>query len=398
MTNDDVEYVHQIRNNFRTAPYLHDDTIYSLEQCKKWYKESKPKWYIIYNGKDRVGYFRTADETETSIQIGADIHPRHRGKGYATEAYIKFIGKLHNEGKTRIWLEVLSNNINAIGLYRKLGFQVEGRRRDHALRDGQTIDSLVMSHKSSRTEKHVKIVTTYLGDRRRPPRNSGECLKALKRSWHYEQTVNPGVGMDTIYINSVPSVEDKVSNKQELKICYDFLHSLDGKQTAGGTAKVIDRENMGMSFGSYNFAFEQFNDVYDYFCLIEDDHVIVKDGYYRTAKMQLENNANLGFVALVKINSRPQLRVSFAAGAVGFTTSRILKQAYDLNGGKLPHYDQTTGITTGDYALQKKSGEYEFTGLIYSMGYTLEMISMEQCCSCWGANRERTDRMVVLPT
>jgi putative acetyltransferase len=45
----------------------------------------------------------------------------------------------------RIELQVYSDNVRAIGLYRKFGFELEGTHRAYALRDGQYVDSLSMA-------------------------------------------------------------------------------------------------------------------------------------------------------------------------------------------------------------------------------------------------------------
>jgi RimJ/RimL family protein N-acetyltransferase len=46
---------------------------------------------------------------------------------------------------TRLQLQVFARNAPAIHLYQKLGFQIEGSRRNAILRDGEYIDSLMMA-------------------------------------------------------------------------------------------------------------------------------------------------------------------------------------------------------------------------------------------------------------
>jgi len=261
-------------------------------------------------------------------------------------------------------------------------------------------------------KEHIKIITTYFGDRRKPPRDAAECLRALKRSWHYEQRIDPGVDTDTVYINNVPYEDDKVSDGQKLEECYNYLHSLDGRKTARGVVRVVDRENIGMSYGAYNYAYEQFGQEYKYFFFIEDDHVMITDDYFKAAVLQLNTLsppefANIGFVAIVRRNVRDyhlkrkartgkiHSHMVFAAGGIGATTSSILKQVHDKH-GKLPHHDKKIIIDSDGHKQQRRDGEYEFTGVIYRMGYAIEMISLKECCSCWGESRLRSDSMKVL--
>ena len=48
-------------------------------------------------------------------------------------------------GVLRIELTVYVDNAAAIALYRKFGFETEGRHRGYALRDGRYVDALAMA-------------------------------------------------------------------------------------------------------------------------------------------------------------------------------------------------------------------------------------------------------------
>jgi putative acetyltransferase len=48
-------------------------------------------------------------------------------------------------GLRRLELQVYADNARAIALYRKFGFELEGRHRAYALRDGELVDSLSMA-------------------------------------------------------------------------------------------------------------------------------------------------------------------------------------------------------------------------------------------------------------
>ena len=68
-----------------------------------------------------------------NIYIGCDLHKDWRGKGLSYLSYLEFIPKLFNTHNLhKISLEVLSTNIVAYNLYKKIGFIEEGRKRDEA--------------------------------------------------------------------------------------------------------------------------------------------------------------------------------------------------------------------------------------------------------------------------
>lgn len=85
------------------------------------------------------------DEVRGSAVLRLSMRPGSRGRGYGGEA-IGLVLELAFEGLGlhRIGCDVLSINSRALGVYRSVGFTVEGRLRD-AYRDGDGFcDAIVM--------------------------------------------------------------------------------------------------------------------------------------------------------------------------------------------------------------------------------------------------------------
>ena len=77
--------------------------------------------------------------------IGISVHDDWQGKGVGKELMRAIVDLADNWlNLTRLELEVYADNQAAIRLYERFGFEVEGRLRQHALRDGQFVDSIVM--------------------------------------------------------------------------------------------------------------------------------------------------------------------------------------------------------------------------------------------------------------
>ena len=143
----DLEFLNEVRN-YCAPEYLHDSRIFSLSDTLNWFKTTHPDYYIILTGNEKIGYFRLSNYSSLNqnIYIGADLHPKFWGKKLAYPLYQKFINYLFiNYNLNKISLEVLSTNIRAYNLYKKLGFIEEGIKRQEVFKNNKFVDSIIMS-------------------------------------------------------------------------------------------------------------------------------------------------------------------------------------------------------------------------------------------------------------
>jgi RimJ/RimL family protein N-acetyltransferase len=142
---DDLPFLIEVRNDCRE--FLHDNRLFTLTECERWFRETKPDFRIIRYCDERIGYFRISnyDPEEGSIYIGADLHKNFRGKGLARRAYETFLPLVKNSYRVSVFkLEVLSHNIVAHALYQKLDFAEIDRKKGFTIRNGVPVDSIVM--------------------------------------------------------------------------------------------------------------------------------------------------------------------------------------------------------------------------------------------------------------
>lgn len=111
LTKTDLPFLLEVRNDESTRSMLENNKIFTMDECLSWFKNHKPKWFIIKVNNFPVGYIRT-----NGNEVGCDIHPNHRKKGYAKMAYEIY---LKNKEYASLW--VFEDNF-AKGLYEKLGF------------------------------------------------------------------------------------------------------------------------------------------------------------------------------------------------------------------------------------------------------------------------------------
>lgn len=143
MTEKDlVKFLH-IRNESRE--FLHNNSEFSIEETEQWFKVVKPKFFVIDMGGVMIGYFRTSDWKKDSLYIGCDIDSSLRGYGLGYLSYLKFMEflKVNYEIK-KFKLEVLSTNIRALNLYKKLGFKDIGVSENRIFRDDVEVESIIM--------------------------------------------------------------------------------------------------------------------------------------------------------------------------------------------------------------------------------------------------------------
>ena len=143
----DIHFINEVRNQY-SEEYLHDSRTFTLSESYDWFKKMNPDWYIILNNDNPIGYFRLSNYSEENmnIYVGADISPEHTGKGFGYLSYETFLPYLFDEyGLNKVSLEVLATNERAIHLYKKIGFVVEGVKREEVLKKGILVDSIIMS-------------------------------------------------------------------------------------------------------------------------------------------------------------------------------------------------------------------------------------------------------------
>jgi len=188
--------------------------------------------------------------------------------------------------------------------------------------------------------KGAKVIPFYFGDRRQwPPgeRDSQHTHGLLNFVLEKETNLDPGFPCDTILVVNECGAEDKVTNPEWEAYCNELIDMADGNVTKRGVIKVIRRQNVGVSFGSYDEAFHRYSDEYDMWFFCEDDQVVVENNVFLDAVEVLEDpRTNAGFVAVIGVADRP---LPHAHGGCGVTTRHILRRV--LNHAQIFSFTET---------------------------------------------------------
>lgn len=188
---------------------------------------------------------------------------------------------------------------------------------------------------------------------------SAEMLTMVKELYDLEINQDAGCDVDIYFINN--DVGFKEGN--------DWLDSINGTKTKNGTLFVLHRENIGGSFGAYDFAYQTLKNKYEYFLFTEEDLFIYGKDYYKKA-LDEYIGMNEGFLAFIDVERRSN--PVHAHGGVGLVSRKVLKEVEAIH-GCLPH-----SKVEFDKAKVIREGEIPFTNTIFKLGYGLALMGKSQ--------------------
>lgn len=149
---EDLRFVHELDNNESVMHYWFEEAYEAfVELCdlydKHIHDQSERRFVAECNGVC-VGLVELVEinHIHRRAEFQVIIAPEHQGKGYATEATrlaIDYAFTVLNLYK--LFLVVDCDNERAIAVYRKLGFQEEGRLREEFFVGGEYRDALRMA-------------------------------------------------------------------------------------------------------------------------------------------------------------------------------------------------------------------------------------------------------------
>lgn len=146
LTYEDLPFLLSVRN--QSLEYIHNNSVFSLQDAQTWFITTNPNYLIVCCGSTDIGYFRTSnyDPINRHIMAGCDLLETYRGLGLGYKSWLLFLDMAFTTIRVhKVSLEVLETNQRAINLYKKLGFKVDGLKRDEVFRDGCWIGSILMS-------------------------------------------------------------------------------------------------------------------------------------------------------------------------------------------------------------------------------------------------------------
>ena len=151
---DDLETLRELYNDMTTFLQLGTPEMVTSEEQIEWWKSSSKnktnrRFCIVGGEKHRVVIgilrIRNINHVNKNCEVGLDIVPQYRGRGYGEKSYEMVLEYLFNHMNMHtVYLRVIDINEMARSLYEKVGFQLTGKYPEFIYRDGKYRDYLLM--------------------------------------------------------------------------------------------------------------------------------------------------------------------------------------------------------------------------------------------------------------
>ena len=151
---NDLQFIYDLYMHSQVNPFLLYEPM-DIEEFKPIFDrllKDEIKYIFMDENSTPIGMFKLSPLTYRASHIaylgGLAIHPDFAGRGFGREMMQEIIDFANQQGYKRIELSVATENLRAIELYKKVGFEAEGIMRKYAYlkQEGRFLDELLMSY------------------------------------------------------------------------------------------------------------------------------------------------------------------------------------------------------------------------------------------------------------
>lgn len=111
--------------------------------------EGNSSIFIAEENNRLIGYVMAmggkAQRNKHSVYLVVGVLEAYRGMGIGTALLLELECWTRERGIHRLELTTVTRNTGGVALYQKMGFEIEGRKRDSLLIDGEYVDENYMS-------------------------------------------------------------------------------------------------------------------------------------------------------------------------------------------------------------------------------------------------------------
>jgi L-phenylalanine/L-methionine N-acetyltransferase len=153
-TQNDLQFIYDLYMHPQVNPFLLYEPM-DMEEFKPIFDkllENESKYIFMDEYSTPIGMFKLFPLTYRASHVaylgGLAIHPTYAGKGFGVKMMQEIIDFANQEGYKRMELSAATENLRAIELYKKVGFEAEGimKKYTYLKREGRFLDELLMSY------------------------------------------------------------------------------------------------------------------------------------------------------------------------------------------------------------------------------------------------------------
>jgi L-phenylalanine/L-methionine N-acetyltransferase len=153
-TQNDLQFIYDLYMHPQVNPHLLYEMM-DLEEFKPIYEDllkDEIKYIFMDDAGTPVGMFKLSPLKHRCNHIfylgGLAVHPDFTGKGLGVKMMQEIMDLAQKNGCKRLELSAGTENLRAIELYKKVGFEAEGvmRKYTYLKREGRFLDELLMSY------------------------------------------------------------------------------------------------------------------------------------------------------------------------------------------------------------------------------------------------------------
>lgn len=151
---EDLEILRRLHNDMSTLLQLGSVEMFTAEEQENWWKSLSrnrrvQRHSIVKISENKVVgicKFQVIDHINRNCEIGVDIFPAFRGKGFGKKSYQMILEYLFMHFNMHmVYLRVGDFNLHAKKLYESIGFVETGRFKEYLYRDGRYWDYILMT-------------------------------------------------------------------------------------------------------------------------------------------------------------------------------------------------------------------------------------------------------------
>lgn len=135
--------------------------------------------------------------------------------------------------------------------------------------------------------------------------------------------------------------------------------------------EIIERPNVGMSYGAWSDVFSKHQSSFDYYIFNEDDYFINENDFDTYLVNKFNSYDNIGYLAAIVMNPAPDANYPTHAGnSFGISSYKVLNELYQKF-GCLPYDTSIVDDIEVRYGNTNRNGQISQTHEIFKLGYNI---------------------------